>query len=108
MDLLNIISSNTDIDQKINLYNEKKEIINSDSEIDELLKSKSIAIIDISIASMEYWDAQNKGLPWYAKDAAGGTAAITSGATEWGAIFGGPLGALGVTLGVAAVSSMID
>lgn len=107
MDVISVLAEESDIDTKIDGITDIKQMIMVDALLDEAIKTKFLSSMDICISSLEYWDNEQKGLPWYMKDMMGAVFALDSGAAAWGGLMGGPAGAGAVMLGCAAVGSMV-
>lgn len=101
-------------EEKINSFDNYKTELNADTEFTLEEKEKLNTVIELSKASVAFWDGINiedlditDKVSWYAQDIAGAAYAATSGLSNVGLTLGGPWGWLGVTLGAGAISSMI-
>lgn len=108
MEVISVLAEESGIDTKIDGITDIKQMIMVDTLLSEAIKTKYLSSMDICISSLEYWDNEQKGLPWYVKDMMGAVFALDSGAAAWGFLMGGgPAGAAAVMLGCAAIGSMV-
>lgn len=108
LEVIERIAQNADIDLVIDGIEEVKQMVMIDQLLDEAIKSRMIDALDISLYSLDYWNTQEKRLPWYARDMMGAIFAWNSGMAAVGAaVGGGAPGAAAVMVGCAAISSMV-
>ena len=108
LEVIERIAQGADIDMVIDGIVDVKQMVMVDQLIDEAIKSRMIDALDISLYSLDYWNTQEKRLPWYARDMMGAVFAWNSGMAAVGAaVGGGAPGAAAVMVGCAAISSMV-
>ena len=107
--VIDSIAADADIDVTIRGIENIKQMVMVDELLTAVQKSNMIDALDISIASMEYWNTEAKGLPWYTRDVMGALYAWNSGMAGWATLVtgGNPAAGGAVVVGVAAVSSML-
>jgi hypothetical protein len=79
----------------------------ADDLLGEAIKIRMIDAMDISLSSLNYWNNQSRGLPWYAQDVMGAIFAWNTGPAALCFAIAGPAGAGAAILGCAAISSMV-